>query len=222
MESGRVYFLTFSSYGSHLHGDARGSYRYDSTPILPCPPLRFYMRNRLNDAIVVFSDQERAILHDAFLARAQRAQWTVDALNVRETHVHIVVFTPSDRSKIEIAQQLKIAGTLALRRAGFRANDAPVWTKSSAGALVWNVFFWRRAVEYTLEKQGENDYLRKSEFGAYWIKKIRETPSLEKRRMRDLYGGDERDAERAAFFVRLAESRPDLEWKADESVSRRI
>jgi len=207
MESGRVYFLTLSTYGSHLLGDPRGSCRWNGDNVAPNRPLHKYMTRNLKEPIVEFSSKERAFLHDRFLERARQSEWVVDALNVRTRHVHIVLFTPRGEPKSDVMRKLKESGTRALYRKGFRQKGTPVWTKMNVCASVWNVVFWRRAVDYTLYKQGANAYLRESEFGQNWIGIIRATPSEKKRELRDLYGGDEREAERGAFFQRVAESR---------------
>ena len=207
MEKGRAYFLTFSTYGSRLPGREKGSYRWDSRFIKPNRGLYAYVEKRLNEPSVEFSLEERALVHDALMECARRFSWKIDALNVRKEHVHIVLFAPSDESPDEIVRKLKTGATYALYENNFRGVGTRVWTKSFACDSIWTIGFWRRAVNYVLKEQGSNFYLRLSQFGQTWIRRIRASQGAKKYDVTDLYGGRDRATERAVFFRRLAKQR---------------
>ncbi len=203
MELGRVYFLTFSTYGTRLLGREKGSFRWDSQYVEPNAALYNYMSVNLNEPRVVFSTVESAIVHDSIMASAHQFGWEIDALNVRTDHVHIVLFTPEGARPPEIVRKLKTGATYALYETGVRAVGSRVWTKAFASTLGWNMGFWRGVVVYTLEKQGANAYLRETQFGKKWIERIRANRKEKKYALQDLYGGRNRASIRAAFFQRL-------------------
>jgi len=204
MPTGRVYFITFSTYGTRLLGRKQGSCRWDSSYVEPNEGLRRYMEENLNERPVKFSDVERAFVHDRFVYCADRYGWEIDALNVRGEHVHIVIFTSNGDSSEEVVRKLKTTATRALYESKKRAIGSRIWTKAYAESVIWSIGFWRRKVEYTLKEQGSNVYLRKSEFGKTWIQRIRAARGKETYTMQKIYGGEERANRRAAFFLRLA------------------
>jgi len=203
METGRVYFLTFSTYGTRLPGRKQGSYHWDSSYIEPNERLHNSVENNLNEQIVKLSFEDRALVHDAFMTCEELFGWEIDALNVREEHVHIVLFTPKQESQDEIVRKLKTGATYALLENGRRAEGSRVWTKSYATTTIWNIGFWRRKVAYTLEEQGSNHYLWKSQFGLSWVRRIRAARGEKRYTIKDIYGGETRANRRAAFFRRL-------------------
>ncbi len=205
MSSGRVYFITFSTYGTRLLGREQGSYRWDSAYVEPQERLRRYMEENLNEPPVKFEYEERAFVHDQFMRCANRFGWEIDALNVREEHVHIVIFAPNGESSQEVVRKLKTSATRALYESERRIIGSRIWTKAYAETVVWSIGFWRRKVEYTLLEQGGNSYLRKSEFGRMWIKRIRAACGKETFTMQKIYGGEERASRRAAFFMKNAD-----------------
>jgi len=202
MESGRVYFLTFSTYGTRLPGRKEGAYRWNSFYYEPNEALRCYMQNNLSQPAVTFDPSERALVHDAFVDVAREKGWEIDALNVRTEHVHIVIFTPTGDSTTEIVRKLKRSATSALQRASRRPIGLRVWTKRFVETTIWNVGFWRQKVRYTLDEQGDNSYLRLSRFGQEKIREIRSEPRRETVTTNFLYGGEDRANIRAAFFSR--------------------
>jgi len=204
METGRLYFITFSTYGTRLLGREAGSRRWDSQYIEPNEALYNYMSNRLNEPCVQFSSAKRALVHDSFMETSRRFGWEIDALNVREDHVHIVIFTPGGKRPDEIVRKLKTGATYALYNAGRRQIGSRVWTKMFSSTLGWDIGFWRGVISYTLEEQGENKYLYESRFGQACIRQIRANQGRKKYTLYDFYGGRRRASVRAAFFQRLA------------------
>src|SRR5688500_1261457 len=90
-----AWFSTWTTYGSWLHGDARGSFR-DRTYLPPDPALQEANRSAMTGDVVYLTDRQRALV-DAALVNECRAQgWQLHAHNVRTNHVHVVVSAPRD------------------------------------------------------------------------------------------------------------------------------
>ena len=161
----KCYFITFTTYGTHLLGDARGSTRWDGTHINPCEPLRRYMSENLSEAPFFLSSPQRAFTHDAIHDAARTRRYFVDALNVRMNHIHIVACALDGQPVEEIVSALKYVGGSAIRRAlPPNERSRPIWTRSFSSYEIHRINVWRAFVQYSLIKQGCNCYLRQTYF----------------------------------------------------------
>ena len=127
-----AYFLTWTCYGTWLHGDARGSVDLDhnapGTPYLP--PYQQRMRTTaqaLHHAPVNLNQQARGLVTRTILGHCTIRGWTAHALNVRTNHVHIIVTCPSCRPEVAM-NQFKSWCTRHLREAGLVSMATQVWT----------------------------------------------------------------------------------------------
>jgi hypothetical protein len=91
-----AYFITWTCYGTWLHGDKRGSVddshnRY-GMPYLPENSARKdRVLHELAESPWVMSDADRADICAAIGHTAQVRAWHIHELNVRTNHVHVVV-----------------------------------------------------------------------------------------------------------------------------------
>jgi len=90
MEFPMAWFITWTTYGTWLHGDARGSF-LDRTYLRPDRELERANRSALTGEIVCLSDRQRAIVDTTLVAECAAQGWLIHALNVRTNHVHLVV-----------------------------------------------------------------------------------------------------------------------------------
>ncbi len=96
------YFITFSCYGTWLHGDARGSvdcrHNLPGTLFLP-PDEDFNNERRQFKAAPYFLDApRRRVVVGAVREIAGRKHWALLAVRARSNHVHIVVRAPAPSS----------------------------------------------------------------------------------------------------------------------------
>ncbi len=117
-----VYFLTWTTYGSWLHGDERGSVHHrDAAPgtprIAPDPRRQDLCRNLLQGDPVLLSDEMRSVVDAAIREHCRFAGWGMHALNVRTNHVHVVVES-APKSPETTMNSLKSWATRALRGRG--------------------------------------------------------------------------------------------------------
>ena len=91
-----AYFLTYTAYGTRLHGDARGT--VDRSHVLPGSPLLDANPPRVHRerAGMRFPPMYSSVPHRNAVELATREvaavrEWELKALNVRTNHVHAVV-----------------------------------------------------------------------------------------------------------------------------------
>jgi hypothetical protein len=91
-----AYLLTWTCYGSRLHGDERGSvdrtHNAPNTPFLsPDMAREKGTRALMNGPTYVLSDAGRAIVDGVIEKHCEIRKWTLIERNVRTTHVHVIV-----------------------------------------------------------------------------------------------------------------------------------
>ena len=91
-----VYLITFSCYGTHLPGDATGSYDHvrkgDRRFIAPNQALEQYHRRKMRQPAYQLSTADvRETVRDAIVEVCRFRQWNPCALHVRTTHVHALI-----------------------------------------------------------------------------------------------------------------------------------
>lgn len=153
-----AYFLTWTTSGTWLHGDERGSKDHVRTAgverELPADAgLNRYRRFQLSDKVFLLdSPAKRAAVRAAIERTCNLRNWGVVALNVRTNHVHVVV--SADRKPEEVMTSLKAWATRALVAGGLVEPGARVWTRHGSTRYLWTDADVEAAGTYTLEGQG--------------------------------------------------------------------
>ena len=156
MSSPVAYLLTWTTYGSWLHGDARGSvdaeHNVKGHPTLDRDDfLHAAVSQRMSSDAVVFGEREREIVADVIGAHCEHRGWRLHAVNARTNHVHVVVTCDVDPS-VAMAQ-FKAWGTRRLRESGFVATDASVWTEHGSTRWINSTESLRAAIDYVVRHQ---------------------------------------------------------------------
>jgi REP element-mobilizing transposase RayT len=127
------YFLTWSTYGTWLPGDARGWTEYRRGWQLPNPIREQEAKARMTeDACVLTAEQRRAV--EAQIAETCfHRGWTLHAVNCRSNHVHAVVSAEVNDPK-KIRNDLKAWATRALKN-NFDARRENWWAER--GSIRW-------------------------------------------------------------------------------------
>lgn len=116
----QAFFVTFTCYGTWLHGNARGSVDREHNAWLT-PPLEADEERerqefaRLKHAPVTLGSHQRAIVFQTIHEVCQARDWHLHALNVRTNHVHVVV-TANRRGK-RMLNDFKSCATLRMKEA---------------------------------------------------------------------------------------------------------
>jgi len=152
-----AYFLTWTTYGSWLHGDPLGSVdnrnnRPGDPYITPSPVRALRSEARLAEAAFVLDASARVVVDVAIARHASRRGWTVHARNVRSNHVHVVVSAAPMPPELVVGQ-FKSWGSRALRATGALGNRRRVWTKRASTRWINDERSLAMAVDYVLNHQ---------------------------------------------------------------------
>ena len=152
-----AYLITFSSYGTWLHGDQRSSVDRDhNIPGTPCvdpnPRRRRYEDTMLKHPAVVLGSDRRAVVHDSIEALCEHRNWTLHALNVRSNHVHALVSAPEPPERV--MNDFKSWASRGLMNAGLIRRETRTWTRHGSTRYLWKPHELRAAGDYVCEHQG--------------------------------------------------------------------
>jgi REP element-mobilizing transposase RayT len=153
-----AYLLTFTCYGTWLHGDATGSIdrrhnRYGTPLLPPSPPDERANRGRMEQPPYVLDSPRRRVVRQAIEGVCAHRGWVLHALHVRTNHVHAVVH--SDVKPERILNDFKAYASRALTAAGCEGSDRKRWTRHGSTRYLWKSEHVDLAVQYVLHEQGE-------------------------------------------------------------------
>jgi len=106
-----AWFVTWTTYGTWLHGDARGSF-LDRTYLPPDPEREAANRRAMTGEVVYLTEHRRALVDAALVAECQAQGWELHARNVRTNHAHVVV--SAERSGKFVRTHLKALASKVL------------------------------------------------------------------------------------------------------------
>jgi REP element-mobilizing transposase RayT len=153
-----AYFITFTSYGTWLHGDSPGAVDRDhnipGTPFLPPEPeRRAASRDRMTQEPYVLDAARRTVVRDAIVEACQFRGWRIHALHVRTNHVHLVV--TAEREPEFVMKTCKSRASRWLNEAGFDHPERKRWTDHGSTKYKWDEEGVAAVTHYTLYRQGE-------------------------------------------------------------------
>lgn len=117
----QTYFVTFTCYGTWLHGDERGSIdrehnEWQTPPLEPDEERERREFALLKHSPVKLGPQQRLIVHRTIEEVCQHRGWRLHALNVRTNHVHVVV--TANRLGKRVYNDFKSYATRRMKEAG--------------------------------------------------------------------------------------------------------
>ncbi len=153
-----AYFITFSTYGTWLHGTDKGNGSVDhhhnafGAPfVTPDNEREERAARRMTDPPYVLHEMARTIVRDAIVALCTEKDWMLLALHVRTNHVHSVI--SAQREPGRLMSDLKARASRELNRFGTDAN-AKHWTRHGSTRHLFDERSVAAAVAYTLDEQG--------------------------------------------------------------------
>ncbi len=154
-----AYFITFSTYGTWLHGTSKGKgsvdrehNQYGMPFVEPDEGRETQSRQKLKQATYTMRPSEREIVRDAIVRLCRAKGWQLLAVHVRSNHVHIVVAV--DRDPDRVMSDLKAAASRELTRAGFDDADRRRWTRHGSTLHLFDEATVAEKIDYTLNRQG--------------------------------------------------------------------
>jgi len=154
-----AYFITFSTYGTWLHGTSKGKgsvdrdhNQYGMPFVEPDEVREAQSRDELNQAPYTMRPSEREIVRDAIVSLCRAKGWRLLAVHVRSNHVHIVVAV--DRDPDRVMSDLKAAASRGLTRAGFDDAKRKRWARHGSTLHLFDEATVADKIDYTLNRQG--------------------------------------------------------------------
>ena len=150
-----AYLLTFTCYGSHLHGAELGSVDRDhnqvgSRGVGPDPGRAAASRKLMAGACYRLSAQSRWVVLGAIQQVCVHRHWRLIAAHVRARHVHVIVDAPV--APESVLHDFKAYATRALNE-----SETPRrrWTRHGSTRYLWTGADVGAAFDYVLHRQGE-------------------------------------------------------------------
>ena len=154
-----AYFLTFRTYGTFLHGDARESVDknhniYGSRKIPFKPHLQNAMKTLCGESEFILSSEMRKIILASFQKTTVHFNWRLIAAHVRSNHAHLVIQSNIDKEKT--MTKLKAYATQALK-AEFPAlcKRQKFWSTHGSTKLIWSEEQVFPVMHYIIAEQGD-------------------------------------------------------------------
>jgi len=152
-----AYFLTWTTYGTWLPGDARGWVQHgegsaDRAYRQRDPHLEALARRRMPKEPVLLNARFRRVVEQAVRDTCRVKHWTLHVLNVRSNHVHVVLTVP-DRPPERIMASLKAWASRRLNEAADRNERRQWWTRHGSTRYLKSRASLERAVEYVRNQQ---------------------------------------------------------------------
>lgn len=154
-----AYLLTFRTFGTWHHGDARGSVGRKYFNKYKAPKMKSSSTlveveefSRKGDAFILDA-AARQVVSDAITGVCEHREYQLDALNVRSNHVHVVV--SQDGPPEKIVEAFKSYSTRALRENGLVDEGTKVWARHCSTRYLWTLSSVEAARNYCLYFQGD-------------------------------------------------------------------
>jgi REP element-mobilizing transposase RayT len=153
-----AYFITFTTYGTWLHGREPGSvdreHNIPGTPLLPADPrLEAARRQALRQAPYLLAEPRRGVVLDTIREVATHRGWRLWAVHVRTNHVHVIV-TASDTPE-KVMADLKAWSSRRLRERFAESADRDRWTQHGSTRYLNSEESLVTKIVYVLDEQGE-------------------------------------------------------------------
>ena len=151
------YFITFSCYGAHLHGDESGSvdrrHNLPGSRLLDADSSRTAAeRDLMNQSPYLLDEGRRDIVLRTLREVCAHRGWSLIAAHVRTTHVHIVVEAAVRPEKV--MNDVKSYASRQLNRMDGTEPERKRWARHGSTRWLWKDQDVRDAVRYVVDEQG--------------------------------------------------------------------
>ena len=164
----RVWFLTWTTYGSWLPGDSRGfvSPRFEFSPaqrrnnVVGIPydvgrsKLIAIAKANMRGDVILLERAHAAQLEAQFAETASYRGWTVVVGAVMANHVHLVVGVAGDPEPWVLMRDFKGYASRALNRKFGRRPSDTWWTEQGSKRKVKSARHYRAVLNYVLRQAG--------------------------------------------------------------------
>jgi len=149
-----AYLITFTCYGTWLHGDKRGSvdllHNQFGEEFLDEDTQREQQEfKRMKHLPVYLSQEQRDNVAQSIAEVCQFRHWKLWEVNVRTNHVHVVL--SSEELSKKILRDLKTRSTMNLKSSGL-FDQEKLWTRGGSTRYLWKEDAVEAACRYVLEQ----------------------------------------------------------------------
>lgn len=149
-----TYLITWTTYGSWLPGDSRGSVavprnRPGEPAERPSEQLRGAMMNSMSEPPFTLTNEHREIVESTIREHCVIRQWTLHAVNVRTNHVHVVVSAGAPPEKA--MGEFKAWSSRALHSRGLDREH--IWSRHGSTRWIDEQSSLSRAIQYVVHEQ---------------------------------------------------------------------
>ena len=149
-----AYLITFTCYGTWLHGDKRGSVDSKHNQFGEAFLQEDAQREReeyeqLKHAPVFLSPEQRVCITRSIADVCVSRSWKLWEVNVRTNHVHAVL--SSQEFPKAILRALKARCTIDLKNSGLFVK-AKLWTRGGSGRYLWKEDAVEAACQYVRDQ----------------------------------------------------------------------
>jgi REP element-mobilizing transposase RayT len=127
MNDYKTYFITWTTYGTWIPGDARGWRKRQAGYQISQPLLEEWCRESMKGATVLLAPHDRLAVEEACREHCAFRGWELFAVSARSNHVHVVV-AANERSQ-KVRDQLKANATRCLRQQKQPLIAERTWTR---------------------------------------------------------------------------------------------
>ena len=152
MDEPIAFFITWTTYGTWLPGDARGWRKWRAGDQPPQPRLEAWCRERMTGRPVALSPEQRKLVEQACREHARVRGWHIHALSARTNHVHVAITATGTKAQT-VRDQLKANSTRVLRRANPRLSSAKIWTRGGDCEILFTEDDLEQVFAYITEAQ---------------------------------------------------------------------
>ena len=152
-----AYLVTWTCYGSRLHGDERGSVDRDhnipGTLMLAYNAgLREWERSQMKGKPFLIDPGSRFVIVHAISETCTFRGWALLAQNVRTNHVHVVLAARDDPSRV--LHDLKARSTRRLHETHLLGTAERAWSRGGSTRGLFTSQSVEAGIDYALNRQG--------------------------------------------------------------------
>ncbi len=153
-----AYLITFTCYGTHLHGDDpysvdRNNQGYLQKPLEPNPYWQKHEQDSMRFPPYELSDKIRPVVLQCLVETCRLRSWKMYAAHVRTNHVHVVV--SANVAPEIILSAFKSNASRMLNQMERGDPDRKRWTRHGSTVYLWKDEDVASAVNYVVRGQGE-------------------------------------------------------------------
>lgn len=154
-----AYLLTWTTYGTCFHGDARGTVDrrnncYGAPKVDPNQRRVAFESLEVRGRIVLLGWPERESIRHTIERHAIHRAWHIHALAVRSNHIHVVIRNPGV-SPERVMSEFKAWSTRAIRALNATGANARIWTRHGSTRHLFKSDDVIAAAHYVAESQDD-------------------------------------------------------------------